>query len=972
MFDDDGRLLSQNRRIRVHRLVPDLGDFRGGDLVNVTGTSFYDFGDVKCSFGARERVAGTVVSASRIVCRTPPYPEELLELGRADVRVEVSLNGVDYTSSVAASSFTFYDRARVRFSLVEPAGGPLLGGTRITVHGSNFEGPGGRARGGLRSSNAELLLRLKHSKDHISPSAYVRCVWTRGNESCVPGVDCRADCMRPGDACPMKTAGTYLDVRRVVCLSPPAPHLLNASNASLPPTPMDLDLTFDEASYSAQRAPFVYYDPAHFGVSHLDPVGGPDYGGTLLFVHGAGFARLGAAGYVQPNGTDSNATGWDTTHRWWKVNPENASQPWVEQEWNLSASVSADGPDDTEEGAYCLFGTAAGRPSLAYPTRVPASVVSPTRIMCRAPRYGVFDEMHGEHVGGEFVGGFRSIDVRVVVNDDDVAATLSRATYTYYDNRAGRIQGIDTFGGPPRGGTWVRVTGRGFADLRRRGGELSTASELVAFDVTTDAADEQSRHGARYVHQLRRTGAGGAPQLWSAYDGPTDEGGAHLLQCRFGMAGHSDAVLTYETSYELDAASSLPAVTNYTGAWEAVPALLDGAYEPERPRPTVWCQAPPFVETGALDYLGGHSQSVAFDLTLNGQDYLMSGRRQFLYYPIGKFEVNCSARSHACLDKPDYNETMATYDGVHITQIQPFGGPADGGTTITLIGRYFRPLTQGPATVLCCFGEGATTTGASSGGPARNMSAGSRVGLFPWQSPATIVDGNHAVCVTPPHEVLAGGNESYSSVPIELSVTGQLADRTSNNITFEYYGPAVLSTRWLYPRAGSKRGGTDVTIYGTGFKPLVHPIMPLPTMHRASLDIFGKPGVVAQTTDVVQCMFGDLPVVEALLLYPIGSNSTQLRSDEAMAASRGGNESLANEPLASAVVCAAPPFGEYDVPYHPSKDVPAPVVDRCATAEDRILCELDEPKTVCVRVTLNNNVSQNSGGPCVEYTYYDE
>ena len=46
-----------------------------------------------------------------------------------DKTLEVSLNGVDWTTSKRA--FTFYDHARVFVSLFEPQGGPKAGGTEI-------------------------------------------------------------------------------------------------------------------------------------------------------------------------------------------------------------------------------------------------------------------------------------------------------------------------------------------------------------------------------------------------------------------------------------------------------------------------------------------------------------------------------------------------------------------------------------------------------------------------------------------------------------------------------------------------------------------------------------------------------------------------------------------------------------------------------------------------------------------------
>ena len=63
-------------------------------------------------------------------------------------------------------------------------------------------------------------------------------------------------------------------------------------------------------------------------------------------------------------------------------------------------------------------------------------------------------------------------------------------------------------------------------------------------------------------------------------------------------------------------------------------------------------------------------------------------------------------------------------------------------------------------------------------------------------------------------------NNSYVSVPVEITLNGQLADLTGSNVPFEYYGPEVLSVRWIYPIAGHKKGGTTVTVYGTGFKTL--------------------------------------------------------------------------------------------------------------------------------------------------------
>ena len=56
--------------------------------------------------------------------------------GPRAARVQVSLNGVDWT--VSRRSFTYYNYDQLHISLFEPEGGPTAGGTSITIHGSSF------------------------------------------------------------------------------------------------------------------------------------------------------------------------------------------------------------------------------------------------------------------------------------------------------------------------------------------------------------------------------------------------------------------------------------------------------------------------------------------------------------------------------------------------------------------------------------------------------------------------------------------------------------------------------------------------------------------------------------------------------------------------------------------------------------------------------------------------------------------
>lgn len=655
-----------------------------------------------------------------------------------------------------------------------------------------------------------------------------------------------------------------------------------------------------------------------------------------------------------------------------------------------------------------------------------------------------------------------------IVVDSCSALTLANthvaASRTHTDDaRAARITTIDTWGGPIDGGTWVRLTGRLFADLRRARGELSGPTELIPYDAKTP--DERWR----MQHQLRPVpGAtdSGQRELWTPYDGSTSEGGGWVLQCRFGSAGHSDAVLSFETAYEWDEATNQMRSVNATDGASGMSSIPTTSRESRSSTPVVWCQAPALRNhTGLGSYGRGRHQWVTLDLTLNGQDYIVNGARPFLYYPRDAYMLDCSKVGNTSSDHDCFRPGGERYDayvaryrgtvnvtangrecqqwaiqsphahgytpeaypdagldgdhnfcrspgglrhrrpfclttdpavrwevcdvgstsseaaaelagptpslgGVRIERLHPFGGPHLGGTSVTLIGRNFRALSRaGPTGMLCNFGN-QTADGAPLGGPARTLVAGAARGELPWHVPATLLNSTHAVCTSPP--VVNMSNGSRVRVAVDLSLNGQLADLTDSRAYFQYYGPEVLSVRWIYPKAGPKRGGSVVTFYGTGFQSL-------------GLSILGP---VDRTTGVVhshrgiKCLFGDLPMTPARVVHPIGS-------DRARPALGDDPDSgpADDEPLASVIECAAPAWSNASSTYaltadeHATGDAGADHegredehdadADRCTADDGRALCVLDEPKTVCVRVTLNDDPHQNSGG-CVQYTYFDE
>ena len=171
---------------------------------------------------------------------------------------------------------------------------------------------------------------------------------------------------------------------------------------------------------------------------------------------------------------------------------------------------------------------------------------------------------------------------------------------------------------------------------------------------------------------------------------------------------------------------------------------------------------------------------------------------------------------------------------------------------------------------------------------------------------------------------------------------------------FEYYEPRALSVKWIYPLAGPKPGGSRVTLYGTGFKSLAHDIL-APVLNS---------GGEAHSHRGLKCIFGDLPMTVATVVHPIGSSLAR--------AALGDGADVLNDddaPLAAAIECDMPPWSNASTYFLPPDQRDE---DRCTPEDGRAQCEVDEPKSVCVRVTLNDDPHQHSGGCEVRYTYYDE
>ena len=224
----------------VLRLSPSGSSTDGNVTVLVSGTAFVHYGDVKVRFCSVE-VQGHVLHEGAITCEAPPLrrlpPRQGFSASPVQThacKVEVSLNGVDFTRSGA--SFWYYNLSAIAVARMHPAGGPVAGGTVVYLEGVGFADFGGGVRPKCRFAEQVVDATIESSQ----------------------------------------TAR---------CLSPP-------TAATSAPVWLTLNGYTDERELVG-GLPFRFAEVAY--VSELHPLGGPSAGGAIVTVNGAGFIDDGEA-----------------------------------------------------------------------------------------------------------------------------------------------------------------------------------------------------------------------------------------------------------------------------------------------------------------------------------------------------------------------------------------------------------------------------------------------------------------------------------------------------------------------------------------------------------------------------------------------------------------------------------------------------------------------------------------------------
>ena len=609
-----------------------------------------------------------MISPTLVQCYTPvntdftpesPYNAQAKAL-------EVSLNGVDWTNS--GQRFTFYDHARVFVSLLEPQGGPLQGGTAITVHGNSFRF-----------------------------SEHLKCTWD--------------DDTNPA----LKVDATFVNFHVMLCESPPA------SAATPTPRPAgfhNVKVALDNFHFSAQGQDWTYYDPAALVVSAVDPVGGPARGGTLIEIVGSGFAQLG--GQAQHGLPAFGANHTVFPHRridhgvFCKFSFDAARSPRGEDPWctkfdhteildHAQSTNYYDGTFDSsplpDEGAAAMTRAASNRhlrnftcftasstPSLGRMTSImQATFVDGSRILCESPPFA-----------GLLRNNRAVLNVHVTLNGDyhDLTAlSNSNATYMIYDPREARIHTMLRTGGPINGSTYVVLSGKLFFDfssVARVGGHEHVLRCRFSFAGETLATWVDETAVACLSPRLYGFGHRQAVAVDLTFNGQDYVEGPNM---RFLYSPRDLYQIEGQCRDQYGAAAEGTCLNNYTGV--AVSALyphggpssgethivvIGRLFDVQGPsilckfgnlsmvsatflnESAVLCTSPPATHMEGRQFID-HSVEV----TLNGEpNFLTDSRIPFVYY--------------------DHNATLS------VSSIYPQAGPKTGGNTITVYGTGFRVL----------------------------------------------------------------------------------------------------------------------------------------------------------------------------------------------------------------------------------------------------------------------------------------
>lgn len=265
---------------------PSAGTTAGGTPVTITGTGFKTGSTVNVtgvSFGDYPAASFTVTSATTITAVTAPagVPKLLGKTVRAGAE---GLVEVDYASGHVATGPTFHFVAPSAGSLVPvvdsvgPSGGPVAGGTTVTIYGTGLAGATGVDFGGVPATNVHVL-----SDDELAatspPQGAATCLGvshTAASRLCQSTVTVTTPQGTSATITPLKPLQGYLDY--------------NNDGVPYAPARCDCEIYPTPTEYDYQAAP-TFTKLVNQSTSKQMPLADPEFG-SFFSITGTGFNWL--------------------------------------------------------------------------------------------------------------------------------------------------------------------------------------------------------------------------------------------------------------------------------------------------------------------------------------------------------------------------------------------------------------------------------------------------------------------------------------------------------------------------------------------------------------------------------------------------------------------------------------------------------------------------------------------------------
>ena len=479
-------------------LQPQGGPLSGGSPVQVHGAGFMASGGydkLKCKFGGQLPSPATFSNAQRVVCVTPKQAHGI------SLALEITVDGQRYTDD--GHNFSFYGVentsepnlvASLFVRTVHPMSGPSRGGTIVSLHGGGFLSLCASSQSQPVFHHRELDGASGASDglhEGMSSRSGLFCIFEGVGQELFGAV--------PSSETPVLSdmiPATLFSDSLVLCQAPPyegfaLTHVDSTTTDVLVPVEVTINANRSDRTYSAQS--FMYYrDDRHFSpkLHSVQPSGGPTDGGYVVRIAGHTLRTLISTGTPTCRfGPGLNATVAATIDSRpsgqvsfvWCIAPPLT----VQRRSEIALNVAQNGQDYTRRplrflyyeladlviqklsplggpydggtvvtitgkhisqtygGLLCAFGA----------TFVPAAPSGGGTVSCASPRVL------------PFLDAYHTVAVRVTINNDTFAASLSSQPFTYFSPAALAVSSIYPQAGPTRGGTLITVTGAGFRDL---------------------------------------------------------------------------------------------------------------------------------------------------------------------------------------------------------------------------------------------------------------------------------------------------------------------------------------------------------------------------------------------------------------------------------------------------------------------------------------------------------------------------